>query len=55
MSLDQELARLVYKNVINEVDALDKCQDKQEFYRFLTQMGGSPTGGMSVMQQNAAE
>ena len=55
MSLDQELARLVYKNVINEVDALDKYQDKQEFYRFLTQMGGSPTGGMSVMQQNSAE
>ncbi|MCQ2490374.1 MAG: type IV pilus twitching motility protein PilT [Ruminococcus sp.] len=53
MSLDQELARLVYKNVINEVDALDKCQDKQEFYRFLTQMGGSPSGGMSVMSQSA--
>ena len=51
MSLDQELARLVYKNVINEVDALDKCQDKQEFYRFLTQMGGTPSGGMTSMQQ----
>ena len=47
MSLDQELARLTAKGVINEVDALDKCQDKQEFYRFLTQMGGVPTGGMN--------
>jgi twitching motility protein PilT len=46
MSLDQELARLTAKGIIGEVDALDKCQDKQEFYRFLTQMGGVPTGGM---------
>ena len=38
MSLDQELARYVKNNVISEVDALEKCQDKQEFYRFLTQM-----------------
>lgn len=38
MSLDQELARLVKNNVISEVDALEKCQDKQEFYRFLAQL-----------------
>ncbi len=48
MSLDQELARFVAKNVISEVDALEKCQDKQEFYRFLSQMGGTPTGGMNI-------
>ena len=46
MSLDMELARLVYKNVINEVDALEKCLDKQEFYRFLSQMGGARPAGM---------
>ena len=38
MSLDQELARLVHNNVISEPDALEKCQDKQEFYRFLRAM-----------------
>lgn len=37
MSLDQELARLTKKNIINEADAIEKCQDKQEYYRFLTQ------------------
>ena len=47
MSLDQELARHTAKGTINEVDALEKCQDKQEFYRFLSQMGGVPTGGMT--------
>ena len=46
MSLDQELARYTAKGIIGEVDALEKCQDKQEFYRFLSQMGGVPTGGM---------
>jgi twitching motility protein PilT len=46
MSLDMELARLVSKNVIGEVDALEKCLDKQEFYRFLSQLGGAPRGGM---------
>lgn len=35
MCLDQELARLVRHGVIHEVDALEKCQDKLEFYRFL--------------------
>lgn len=46
MSLDMELARLVSKNVITEVDALEKCLDKQEFYRFLAQLGG---GGRAPM------
>ncbi|MCR5599286.1 MAG: type IV pilus twitching motility protein PilT [Ruminococcus sp.] len=46
LSLDMELARLVSKNVISEVDALEKCLDKQEFYRFLSQMGGAPRAGM---------
>ncbi|MCQ2407412.1 MAG: type IV pilus twitching motility protein PilT [Oscillospiraceae bacterium] len=40
MSLDQELARLVKNNTVNEVDALEKCQDKTEFYRYLTALGG---------------
>lgn len=35
MCLDQELARLVRMGTIHEVDALEKCQDKLEFYRFL--------------------
>ena len=35
MCLDQELARMVRQGVIREADALDKCQDKLEFYRFL--------------------
>ena len=39
MSLDMELAKLVKANVIGEVDAIDKCQDKQEFYRYLAQLG----------------
>jgi twitching motility protein PilT len=38
MSLDQELARLTKHNIIGETDALEKCQDKQEYYRFLNQM-----------------
>ena len=46
MCLDFELARMVRNNVIAEVDALEKCQDKQEFYRYLTQMGGTPGGGL---------
>lgn len=33
--LDQELARLTKKGIINEEHALEKCHDKQEFYRFL--------------------
>lgn len=41
-SLDMELAKFVHNGVIGEVDALEKCLDKQEFYRFLAQMGGAP-------------
>lgn len=37
MSLDQELARLTKSGVITEVNALEKCQDKEEFYRFLSE------------------
>lgn len=40
MTLDYELARLVKNNTVNEIDALEKCQDKTEFYRYLTAMGG---------------
>jgi len=39
LSLDMELAKYVKNNIITEVDAIDKCQDKQEFYRFLAQLG----------------
>ena len=38
MSLDQELARLVRGGIITEVNALEKCQDKEEFYRFLSEV-----------------
>ncbi|MBR6386496.1 MAG: type IV pilus twitching motility protein PilT [Ruminococcus sp.] len=38
MSLDMELARYTKSGVILEKDALEKCQDKQEFYRYLNQM-----------------
>ena len=41
-ALDMELAKFVHGGVINEVDALEKCLDKQEFYRFLAQLGGAP-------------
>ena len=34
-SLDQELARLTKRGIIKEEHALEKCHDKQEFYRFL--------------------
>lgn len=40
MCLDNELARLVKNNTVSELDALEKCQDKTEFYRYLTAMGG---------------
>ena len=36
--LDYELARFVKNNIIHEKDALEKCQDKQEFYRYLHAM-----------------
>jgi twitching motility protein PilT len=35
MCLDQELARMVKDKVITEDNALEKCQDKVEFYRYL--------------------
>jgi len=35
MCLDQELARMTKQNIIYEADALDRCQDKAEFYRYL--------------------
>lgn len=35
MCLDQELARMVKRGIIGETEAIDKCQSKQEFYRFL--------------------
>jgi len=38
MCLDLELAKYVKNNIISEVDAIDKCQDKQEFYRFLASL-----------------
>lgn len=33
--LDQELARLVRSGTVKEEDALEKCQDKTEFFRYL--------------------
>ncbi len=35
MCLDQELARLTKRGIVAESDAIDKCQSKQEFYRYL--------------------
>lgn len=35
MCLDQELARYVKRGVVSEKDAIEKCQSKQEFYRYL--------------------
>jgi twitching motility protein PilT len=35
MCLDQELARMVREKTISEDNALEKCQDKVEFYRYL--------------------
>ncbi|MCM1227414.1 MAG: type IV pilus twitching motility protein PilT [Clostridium sp.] len=37
--LDQELARLVKTRTISEENALEKCHDKNEFYRFLKNAG----------------
>lgn len=34
-SLDQELARLTKSRIIDEEHALEKCHDRNEFYRFL--------------------
>ncbi len=35
MCLDQELARYVKRGMVKESDAIEKCQSKQEFYRYL--------------------
>ncbi len=35
MCLDQELARYVKRGLVKESDAIEKCQSKQEFYRYL--------------------
>ena len=35
MCLDQELARLVKRGIVGESAAIEKCQSKAEFYRFL--------------------
>ncbi len=35
MCLDQELARFVKRGVVSEAAALEKCQSKSEFYRYL--------------------
>ncbi len=35
MCLDQELARYVKRGIVTESDAIEKCQSKQEFYRYL--------------------
>ncbi len=34
MCLDQELARMAKTGIIKEVDALERCHDKEEFYRY---------------------
>ncbi|MBD5143441.1 MAG: type IV pilus twitching motility protein PilT [Ruminococcus sp.] len=39
MCLDQELARYVKRGIVSETAALEKCQSKAEFYRFLNGNG----------------
>lgn len=39
MCLDQELARYVKRGIVSETAALEKCQSKPEFYRFLNGNG----------------
>ena len=34
MCLDQELARYARSGMVAEADALEKCHDKAEFYRY---------------------
>ena len=34
MCLDQELARMAKQGIVYEADALERCQDKAEFYRY---------------------
>ena len=38
MCLDQELARMVKQGIVYEADALERCQDKAEFYRYFNAM-----------------
>lgn len=38
MCLDQELARLAKQGIVYEADALERCQDKAEFYRYFNAM-----------------
>ena len=38
MCLDQELARMAKQGIVYEADALERCQDKAEFYRYLNAM-----------------
>ena len=38
MCLDQELARMAKNGTIYEADAIERCHDKQEFYRFFNAM-----------------
>jgi len=35
LCFDQELARLVKQNIVFEADAVERCHDKVEFYRYL--------------------
>lgn len=39
MCLDQELARYVKRGIVSETAALEKCQSKAEFYRYLNGNG----------------
>ena len=38
MCLDQELARMARQGIVYEADALERCQDKAEFYRYFNAM-----------------
>lgn len=38
MCLDQELARMAKQGIVYEADALERCQDKAEFYRYFNAM-----------------
>jgi twitching motility protein PilT len=39
LCFDQELARLVKQNMITEQEALERCHDRVEFYRFYNGVG----------------
>lgn len=38
MCLDQELARMAKQGIVYEADALERCQEKAEFYRYFNAM-----------------